>query len=502
MIPVLSREQVRAVDRRAVEVCGVASLILMENAGRGAAEGIAQETSPEERALVLCGVGNNGGDGFVVARQLLVRERAVKVQLVGRFDDLSGDARANAQAFRGLGGEFEEVSQVAPVEAALGQADVVVDALFGTGLSRAVQGLQRDVIEAVNRAQARVFALDVPSGLDAETGQVLGAAVRARATFTFAHPKWGLVMAAAKAFVGELHVVDIGVPASLYRAVGHLGELIEPSDVRELVRRRSPPRHKGDAGKVLVVAGGPGTLGAARLCAHGAHRAAAGLVKIATFAPAAQALDQSTFETMTAELDGDPEASLAPLLDWADAIVVGPGFGLGEASAAVTRALLRRATKPIVLDADALGHVTGHFDLLRTNGRVLLTPHPGEAARLLGTTAPAVQADRRAAVQRLLEQTGATVLLKGERTLIGGPVASLPLAINNSGNAALAAGGSGDVLSGVLAALCCHLSPREAAISGAWLHGRAAELATGGSGRLGLLAREIADRVPEAMAML
>lgn len=502
MTPVLSRQQMRAFDRRAIDVCSVPSLVLMENAGRGATELIVRRFPAGERFLVLCGTGNNGGDGFVVARQLLVRGRETRVQLVGRLDVLSGDARSNALAFLGLGGSIEEVSTVRQISAALGAAEVVVDALFGTGLSRPIEGLEREVIDVVNRADKRVFALDVPSGLDADSGSVLGAALRADATCTFGHLKWGLLEPRARPLVGELSVVDIGVPASLYVAVGHDGEVTEQRDVKELLARRPEPQHKGEAGKVLIVAGGPGTLGAARLCAHGAHRAGAGLVKVATFAPARQALDETTWETMTAELEGDAAASLDPLLAWADAVVVGPGFGLGEASAHVTRYLLAHARCPVVLDADGLTHVQGHWEGLRQNSAVLITPHAGEAARLLGTSTDAVQADRRGAVQQLFERTGATVLLKGERTLISGPVPGLPVAINTSGNAALAVGGSGDVLSGVLGALCCHLSPRDAAIVGAFVHGRAAELATGSAARRGVLAREIGDQVPLVIAAL
>lgn len=500
MVPVLSREQVRALDRHASEVCSVPSLLLMENAGRGAADAIAARTDRRARVLVLCGGGNNGGDGFVVARRLRVLDRDVRVLLLGTVQALSGDARVNADAWRGVGGILQEVGELAPVAQALDQSDIVVDALFGTGLSRPIEGLAREVIDAVNARGRRVFALDVPSGLDADSGQILGVAARAEVTLTFAHLKWGLL--GASSTTGEVQVVDIGVPALLHRAVGQVAEIAEESDVRQLLARRPRPAHKGVAGRVLIVAGGPGTLGAARLSAHGAHRTAAGLVKVATFAPAARALDQGTWETMTAELEGAGRETLEPLLDWADAIVAGPGFGVGEASQHVTREILARASVPVVLDADGLTHFAGRPEALSVNRRLLLTPHPGEAARLLGVCTDAVEADRLGAARELAGRSGATVLLKGERTLIVGPDPADPAVVNTSGTHALAVGGSGDVLSGMLGALCCHLEPRQAAVAGAWVHGRAGQRVSGPSGRTGLLAREVADAVPDVIAAL
>lgn len=506
MLPVLSREQQRAFDRRAIEACQVPGLVLMENAGRNAADVIRAELGARGGSVaIVCGPGNNGGDGFVVARHLLARGVPVWVGLLGSAGSLKGDARAHHAAWLGVGGAVHELGGASvdwPIE--LDRAGVVVDALFGTGLDRALTGSAERVVAAINRASARKVALDVPSGLDANTGQALGSAVRADVTVTFAFYKPGLLTTSGAEHAGRVVVVDIGVPSAGFEAVGRVGWLLESADVARQLPRRGLAMHKGTAGRVVVFAGSPGKTGAALLVARGALRAGAGLVTIATFAEAADALDRRVLEEMTARIDAsDLAGTVEPWLASASSVAIGPGLGhTVEARALVDRVVLEWAGVKVV-DADALTHFQGRaHELAGARGSLILTPHPAELGRLLGTSAEAVERDRFGALAAAVELTSAVVLLKGPRTLIGAPERA-PV-VNGSGTPALATGGAGDVLAGLTAALAAQLPPFEAAYVAAHVHGVAAERWSSqraGADR-GLLAHEVADCVPEVLAAL
>lgn len=506
MLPVLSAQQMRAFDRRASDVLGVPSLKLMENAGRGASEGILRllsasaKTSP--RVVVVAGAGNNGGDGFVVARRLAAAGVRVETCLALPAEQLSGDALTNYRALVEAGVTIIQLADdVAPLRAALAAADWVVDALFGTGLSRDITGFLADVIAVVNDAPGCKLALDLPSGLHADSGRVLGTCVRAQHTFTFAHPKLGLCTPRGAAFAGQVEVCDIVEPNEP-SATGISAELIEASDIARLLAPRSTTLHKSSAGRVLVVAGSPGKLGAALLSAHGAQRAGAGLVTIATSPSAADALDQRVLEVMTARIDqASPEAALQKLLAPCNAVVVGPGLGLDAAARRVVDAVVFGYDGPKVVDADALSLFAGRGAELSRASRVILTPHAGELGRLLGMPHEEVENDRFAAVARAVELTSAVVLLKGRFSIIGAP-GSLPR-LNPTGGPVLATGGSGDVLSGIIAALACELLPAQAAFVGAYVHGAAGDAwAKSRAADRGLLAHELADQLPQILGAL
>lgn len=500
----------RELDRHAIEVCSVPSLVLMENAGANAASLlIAELEDPEAEIVVVAGPGNNGGDGFVVARHLLGESLRVEVFLLGDPARLKGDAKANHDAWRGLGGRTTVIADDAAVLALsarlerLTASDAVVDALYGTGLDRPLEGLSAAVVEALNAAPARRFALDIPSGLDANTGAVLGVAVRADTTVTFGHLKLGLLTPRGAELSGELHVVDIGVPGELHREIGHDAFVIEASDVGDLLAPRSVAAHKGSAGHVFAVAGSAGKTGAALLVARGALRGGAGLATICTFPDAADALDHRVLEEMTARIDPDDVGgSLERELARADVVAMGPGLGLDERARRVVEHVIGKRTGPVVVDADAISQFAGRAaDLSRAAGSLILTPHPGELARLLGCSTEEVEADRFGALARAVELTRAVVLLKGARTLVGAP-GQVPL-VCMAGTPALATGGAGDVLTGMIAAYARVLEPRLAAIVGAFVHARAAERwAEAGGADRGLLAHEVADRVPEVAARL
>lgn len=506
MIPLLSRQAVRGLDRDAESRLGVPGLVLMENAGRGAFDAIrARFAGALERIVVVCGPGQNGGDGFVVARHAVQAGFNPEVLLVATASALTGDAAHNHRALGALGCRVVELraGELEPLDAALARATLIIDALFGTGLTRSVEGVFADVIARIGAIDARrapVVALDLPSGVDADTGAVLGIAPRAALTVTFAAHKRGLHQHPAAGLAGELALAPIGVPIPDALAASSAG-LIEASDVAGWIAPRAPDAHKGTAGHVVIIAGAPGRTGAAVLCGLGALRAGAGLATIATHAAARPALDQKVIELMTDALPEDLDDALSrahALAKDKAAAVIGPGFGTDPDARAFMRALAIELPVPCVLDADALTALgTDHAFLRRAPAPRVLTPHPGEAARMLGTTAAAVQADRFASAQTLAERTAAVVLLKGSRTIIASHDA--PPRVCPTGTPAMAVGGMGDVLGGALGALLAHASPLDAASAAAYLHGLAGELAT--EHDRGLLASELAARLPAALSI-
>jgi NAD(P)H-hydrate epimerase len=502
----------RAFEAAAIATGRVPSLLLMENAGRGAVDVMLREWPrlAGEPVTVVCGAGNNGGDGLVVARHLLVRGARPAVFLVGDPAKLSAEARTNLDAWRGLGGAVHEVRRGEAMSAlgeSLAKAALVVDALFGTGLDRTIEGLLADVVAAMNAAKAARVALDVPSGLDADTGVTLGVAVRADATVTFAHPKLGLLTPNGAELTGRLHVVDIGVPglpraaeatgAGAQRAAQEVcAQLIEASDVAAWASPRAPGAHKTSAGHVLVAAGSPGKVGAAQLVARGAMRGGAGVVTLATWPEAAPALEAKVLEEMTARIDRAAiAASMAALTEGKRSVVVGPGFGLDDDARAAVGALWSSWQGPLVVDADGLTLLASHPVSPPASANAVLTPHPGELARFLGNTAGDVERNRFPSARAVVARTGAVVVLKGAHTIVAAPDGRL--AISPIACPALATAGSGDVLAGVVAAALCGLPAFEAACAAVMLHARAGEAwsaAHGGADR-GMLASEIADSI-------
>ncbi|HEX7478028.1 MAG TPA: NAD(P)H-hydrate dehydratase [Polyangiales bacterium] len=499
MIPLLTREACRAIDADAITRLGVPGIELMEHAGRGAFDVIGTRMAHRLSHVVLvCGAGQNGGDGWVVARCLSLAGHAPRCVLVGERAQVRGDAAVNLAALDKLGVDVAQVhasDDLPALEAALSGATLVVDALFGTGLDRPITGVLAQAVERINQSAAPVVALDLPSGVDANTGAVLGVAVRAQLTVTFAAHKRGLHQHPGASLAGEVVCVSIGVPSPTHAQAG----LIEAADVRAYMPRRALDTHKGEAGHVLVVAGAPGRTGAALLSGMGAMRAGAGLVTLCPRAGARAALDAKVIELMTADLPQELEQAVTALHALAadkDALVVGPGLGTDPQGAQLARRLAVEAQLPAVLDADALTALVSHLSLLHAAaGARVLTPHPGEAARLLGCSSAAVQQDRHGAALRLAEASRSVVVLKGAATLIAQPDGRMRVCPR--GTPAMAVAGTGDVLSGVIAALLVQLSAFDAASVGVYLHAVAGELAARSD--RGLLARELADAVPAAL---
>jgi hydroxyethylthiazole kinase-like uncharacterized protein yjeF len=498
MIPLVTREVSRALDRDAVERLGLPSIVLMENAGRVATD-VLRARFDCSRVVLVGGTGQNGGDAWVVARHLVLRGEKPVCVLVGARDRVSGDAAVQLAVLEAMGIGLEVIDPVAPdleprLRALLDGATAIVDGLFGTGLDRALQGGYAAAIDVLNRSSIPILSLDLPSGVDANTGAVLGIAIAAKTTVTFALEKRGLHQEPAIAHAGDVVLADIGVVAS---PEGEHAMRVESSDVRAWIEPRRSDHHKGKAGHVLVVAGSAGKTGAAYLAGYGALRAGAGLVTIATRAEAHAAVEAKAVEIMTASLGADPAKTALALAHEKRTVAVGPGLGLDPVGTAIARAVALEVEAPVVIDADALTAFVGELELLaNAKGPRVLTPHPGEAARLLGLDVEAVQRDRYAAAARLADLSGATVLLKGACSVIAIPGRAPWVA--GDPNPALATGGMGDVLTGLCATLLVGLEPRAAAASAVVLQSRAGRLARRGD--RGLFARELADRLPDAFA--
>lgn len=497
MKPLLDRDGARAFDRRIIDA-GVPGLILMENAGRGAADQLIDRMRDRlERVVVVGGTGQNGGDAWVIARRLVTRGFAPTVLLAGAREQVKGDADANLRALSAIGVDVTCMDgSLDELEPALAGASAIVDGLFGTGLDRAIEGVRAELVARLNAADAPIFAIDLPSGIDADTGAVLGVAIEAKLTVTFAAHKRGLWQMPGRGHAGEIVCADIGVPGPACR-----DSLLELADAARWLPRRSLDAHKGTAGHVLVIAGSPGRTGAALLSGLGALRGGAGLVTIAARGAARDALDHKVVELMTSELADDPDAArkqALALVHGKRAAALGPGLGLDEHAKGLAVALSRELSVPAAIDADALTAIAeaGPALLREAAAPRVLAPHPGEAARLLGATTEEVQRDRYGAARKIAERTGQIVVLKGAGTIVcdpSGRVAVCPL-----GGPALGVAGTGDVLTGAIAAALASIdAPFDAACAAVLLHAKAGELAAHSD--RGLLAHEVADQLPLAL---
>jgi hydroxyethylthiazole kinase-like uncharacterized protein yjeF len=474
--------QVRAFDAHAIATQGVDGLGLMTRAGE-AALGVLRSRWPDARRIVIaCGAGNNGGDGYVLGERARMAGLDATVVALADPQSLRGEARAAAERYRAAGGRLQPFAP-----GALRSADLVVDALLGVGLTQPPRPPFDAAIAAMNGSGWPIFALDLPSGLDGDTGRAPGAVVRASATITFVARKQGLYLADGPACAGEVYYDDLGVAPPDSPPARPALELL----AREELMRALPPRarsaHKGNFGRVLLIAGGPGMAGAARLAGTAALRCGAGIVTIATAIENVAAVVGGRPELIVQGVRGPPD--LAPLLAGASVVAIGPGLGTGAWSEALLDAALEHGG-PLVIDADAL-------NLLAAAGskpppQSVLTPHPGEAARLLRTEAGVIQSDRLAALSKLVEQAGAVVVLKGAGTLVGAP-GRVP-ALCAAGNPGMAAPGMGDVLTGAIAAVLaqcgdCWLAAR----AGVLAHALAGDRVARHGGARGMLALEVAD---------
>jgi len=502
--------QMQAMDRMTIEHFGLPGRVLMENAGRGAVDCLSRHFGDlAGRCLgVAAGRGNNGGDGFVMARCLRQMGLAVTVFLMADKARVAGDALANLMLLEPLDipvvcitGEGALAARKAQIQA----VDIWIDALLGTGLNAEVKGHSAAMIQQINAAAKPVLAVDIASGIDADTGRVLGVAVRADVTATFGFAKIGHFTHPGAAFTGKLQVIDIGIPDHIAAAVGPNQFLTTAGDATGRLPLRLAHAHKGTTGHLLVVAGSPGKTGAAAMTATAALRVGAGLVTLAVPAGVHAVMEAKVLEVMTAALaqtgDGVVSAQALPalmrLLENKRCLAVGPGLGTDPDTGALVKELLARCPLPAVIDADGLNLLAGDPGVLAgRSGPSVLTPHPGEMARLLGVSTADIQNDRLAAARGLARAAKASVVLKGAGTVIAEPGGAVW--INATGNSGMASGGMGDVLTGIIAGLITQgARPLDAAIAGAYLHGAAGDHLARTVGSYGYLASELTAVLPK-----
>jgi NAD(P)H-hydrate epimerase len=482
-LAVYTEAQTRALDRFAIDRCGIPSYTLMTRAGEAALRALRSCWPAAERVLVLCGPGNNGGDGYVLARAALSQRMNVRVVALADPAKLQGDAQRAWEDFRAAGGTTQQWR-----DDLIADTDVVVDAIFGVGLTRAIEGEIASCIRAVNHSAAHLLALDIPSGLAADSGRILGEAVRAERTITFLGLKLGFYLGEGPNCTGIVMCDSLDVPADAFDATAAAARRIDEDTIAKTLPRRSRTTHKGQQGHVLLIGGGAGMAGAARLAGEAALRVGSGLVTVATRPENVAAITAGRPELICR---GVNEASdLAPLIERADVVAIGPGLGQDDWSRAM-EAGVRHCEKPMVVDADALNLLA---QSPRKNASWILTPHPGEAGRLLGSNAGQVQADRLHAATNIVARYGGVVVLKGAGTLVVDE-GSVPH-ICDRGNPGMASPGMGDVLTGVIAGVVAQAADlASAARTGVLVHAMAGDMAAN-RGERGLIASDLFAYLP------
>lgn len=512
MIKIITSAQMQALDRRTITEARIPGTTLMERAGTGVVACLEQTLgSPRGKIVtVLCGKGNNGGDGFVVARLLHRRQAKVRVLTLASVSELSRDAATMCRQFTRIAGKsaVRPYSSKSQAQLLLRDSDIIVDALFGTGLSSDVSGRYAEAIDSINEANRQVVAVDLPSGLHADTGMILGRAVRATLTVTFGLPKLGLYQNHGIDLAGLVTVVDIGIPQAYIDAVESRTTLITNSYVATALPTRRLSSHKGTYGHAGLIAGSVGKTGAAAMAAKAALRVGAGLVTVAIPSSVNDVLEAKLLEAMTVPM---PETKartfsrtafdrLTAFIAARTAIAIGPGLSTHPETVDLVQALVKQLDRPAVLDADALNALAGRASLLtECKTPPILTPHPGEMARLETDATPqSVNADRIGTATRFARERGVFVVLKGARTVIARPDGAV--AICPTGNPGMATAGTGDVLTGIIVGLLAQGLPSwEAACVATYLHGYAGDLAAATSGQAGLIAGDVIEQIPHAL---
>ena len=481
----------------------------METAGRACADIVCAEwgAGNEKNAVIVAGKGNNGGDGYVIARCLLRRGWSVEVFILAERSEIAGDAAANLMLLDPACLTFcNTPGDLLPNAGVFHNASVIVDALFGIGLNTEVSGLYADAIEVMNSAGRPLLSVDIPSGIDASTGKVLGKAVQAYVTVTFGFAKIGHALYPGRAYTGNLKVVDIGIPDDIAASL-ECHEFLERESVRPLIKTRERCGHKGKYGHCLIVAGSTGKTGAASLAANSAVRTGSGLVTLAVPASLNPVLEVKTTEAMTLPLDDAGKGFLGTrsrdqilsAIQGKDAIAVGPGISRESETVSLVRRLVKDAALPMVVDADGLNAVAEDVSILheKRSPALILTPHPGEMSRLSGLSIPAIEGDRISAARNFSIRYGVFLVLKGASTVIATPGGEV--AVNGSGNPGMGSGGMGDVLTGIIVSLLGqNYLPFEACRLGVFLHGFAADLVAREKGEIGISATDVQEMLPFA----
>lgn len=506
---VVTANEMREIDRISIEERGIPGLLLMENAGRGVADVMERFFSDLCRSsvVVVAGRGNNGGDGFVVARHLYNRGVDVEIVLLSDPSSVKGDAQVNLGIVRNMGIAIFPITgreELGVLREKLKKPNlIIVDAIFGTGLSSPVEGIPAEAIDLINRSGARVVSVDIPSGVDASTGRIMGNAVKADLTVTFGLPKIGQLLYPGADYTGRLEIVDISIPRDVIEGYAIKQFLITEGTIARILKERQGDSHKGHFGHLFVISGSVGKTGAAALCCEGALRVGTGLVTLGIPKSLNGYMEVKLTEAMTEPLDETPEGSFSirafekikALLEKKTAIALGPGISTNQETVELVHKIIREISLPMVIDADGINALSLNREILNMRkGEIVLTPHPGEFSRLTGIQISEIKERKIDLVREFSEKYRVYLVLKGARTLIGTPDGEI--FINPTGNPGMATGGMGDVLTGMIGGFIAQgYPPIEACILGVFLHGMAADLLMVEKGRIGYTASEVANAV-------
>lgn len=499
--------QMRKIDKTAEELGGIPGIVLMENAAIACVQELERMQLSGKRVGIFCGRGNNGGDGFAIARHLINRGWTVTVYLVCGTG-FSGDALMNYEILSKMGAKITEIFDADFLEYAIGMQDIVVDAIFGTDIHGEIEGIAADVIDGINRWAKQVLSVDIPSGINADTGEVCGCGVQADVTVTFAAYKMGMLLFPGAEYVGKIVVADISIPEYIINEQGIRRHIIDAGLVQKLLPRRRENTQKGDYGKLLIVGGAEGMAGAVTMAAQAALKSGCGLVTVAVPQSLYPIVATKLTEAMTLPLPAeggyfseDAAGRILQKMQDMDALLIGPGIGRCAAVGRMLAKVLANAKIPVILDADALYAVAQNPAMLDACGcNLIFTPHAMEMARLLGVDVQSVEENRPAMAEQFAQDKGITLVLKGKHTIVTAPDGTQYY--NMTGNSGMASGGSGDVLAGMIGAFLARgMDEPEAALLAVYLHGRAGDIAAVKHGKESMTACNIIENIADALIL-
>jgi ADP-dependent NAD(P)H-hydrate dehydratase / NAD(P)H-hydrate epimerase len=518
----VTAKQMQEMDRQTIESFGIPGLVLMENAGRGAFDFLFKKFKgiKKQKVAVLAGRGNNGGDGFVIARYLMEKGVAVTCFLFSSKDKVKGDAKVNldlAQKLCDLSRcnqyKTSEIVEIPNTDAfkkyktSIVHHDFFIDAILGTGLNSNVRGFFKDIIELINSLAQPVFSIDIPSGLNSDTGQPLGIAVKADATATFAFAKRGHILYPGNIYTGDLKVIDIGIPQFITKKSNIKLSLMKKKKIAALFNPRQFQSHKGSYGHLLVIAGSAGKTGAAGLCSNAAMRSGTGLVTLGIAKSLNKIIEPMVIEPMTSLLPEKERGYLSDncfdniklLLKGKQALALGPGIGTKKSTKQLINKLIEASEVPLILDADALNCIAQKPEILKIKkAPAILTPHPGEMARLCNMKTSYIQNNRLETALDFAEQYNVILILKGAQTIVCFPDGQSHIC--PTGNPGMASGGMGDILTGIIAGFCAQgFSPESASLAGVYIHGLCADILADDMGKFGFLATDMVRIIPKAI---
>ena len=513
----VTASQMQDMDKQTIESFGIPGLVLMENAGRGAFDFLLKKFKniKAKKIAVMAGRGNNGGDGFVIARYLMEKGINVNTFLLSSKKKVKGDAKVNMDLAQKLCDrsntcsiiEIPDADTFKDLKSRILHHDLFIDAILGTGINSDVRGFFKDAIALINSSKRPVFSVDIPSGLHSDTGQPLGAAVKADATATFAFAKAGHILYPGNSYTGDLEVIDIGIPKFIALEKNIKLSLIEKNEIAACFSPREFQSHKGSYGHLLVIAGSAGKTGASALCANAAMRCGTGLVTLGVAKSLNKIIEPQVIEPMTHPLPEKEKGILSDncfdeiqtLLKKKQALAIGPGLGTRKATEKLVNRLIEKSDVPVIIDADAINCIAKNPEILKKKKTsAILTPHPGEMANLCNLTISKIQADRIGIASQFAKDHDIILVLKGAQTVV-----SLPTGksfICPTGNPGMASGGMGDVLTGMIAGFCAQgFSPEKASLAGVFIHGMCADILASDMGAFGFLATDMIQMIPKTI---